>query len=181
MYSEREERHEAYGHGESSLSTSPNISEPTPPSGPKSWPGFPTATSAITRSSCASRKICCLPIANITAKTGQPMPRRWRPTRAPRNGGRSTIRCRGRSRLARRVNGGRWRKKCFITTEASARLAARACQPPAIYANAPRLQFALQSLALPTWIKKGGRNDWATSRCASTAGCWVPAIGVCGL
>jgi hypothetical protein len=41
-----------------------------------------------------------------TAKTGQPTPRRWRPTRAPRNGGRSTIRCRRRSRLARRVNGG---------------------------------------------------------------------------
>ena len=41
----------------------------------------PPATSATSASSCASRRICCSPTGNITARTSPPTRRRWPPIR----------------------------------------------------------------------------------------------------
>ena len=85
-----------------------------------------------------------------------------------------------RSRLARRVNGGRWRKKCFITTEASARLAARLSASGKLR-ECSTLQFTFNLSRSRPGSRRAAATTRATSRCASTARCWVPAIGVCGL
>ena len=78
------------------------------------------------------------------------------------------------------ANGGRWRKKCFITTEASARLAAR-LSASGIYANAPRCNSLFNLSRSRPGSRRAAATTRATSRCASTARCWVPAIGLCGL
>ena len=72
---------------------------------------------AAVRFSSASRRICCSATLNITATTGRPMPPRWPLIRARRTGGRSTSRCRPRSRPATRETGGRRPSKSSITTE----------------------------------------------------------------
>ena len=76
--------HEAHGHGDRrQAGAHRRIQAPaTPPCGRRSSPRSPTATSGTIRSSCASRRTCCSAIGNITATTGRPTRRRWRPTRS---------------------------------------------------------------------------------------------------
>ena len=73
---------------------------------------------------------------DLPARAGEPAVRLFRVSRrrlggrrrqdggrsdARRNGGRSTSRCRRRSRRARKATGGRWPRKCSITTERTRR------------------------------------------------------------
>ena len=84
------------------------------------------------------------------------------------------------SQLARRANGGRWWKKCFITTEEE-----RAVGRPAQSASGNlRERYAAIRFNLSRsrpGSRRAAATIRATSRCASTARCWVRAIGVCGL